>query len=150
MNVESFNLDHTKVKAPYIRKVTTIEGEHGDVIRKYDIRFCQPNKEYMNMPGLHALEHLLAENIRNHIDNVVDLSPMGCQTGFYLMLMNQDSDDLVYKAVENTLKDVIVATEIPADNEVQCGNAASHDLEDAKKIAKKMLDKKDEWHEIFA
>lgn len=150
MNVESFNLDHTKVKAPYIRKVTTIEGEHGDVIQKYDIRFCQPNKEYMNMPGLHALEHLLAENIRNHIDNVVDLSPMGCQTGFYLMLMNQDSDDLVYKAVENTLKDVIVATEIPADNEVQCGNAASHDLEDAKKIAKKMLDKKDEWHEIFA
>lgn len=137
MNVESFNLDHTKVKAPYIRKVTTIEGEHGDVIQKYDIRFCQPNKEYMNMPGLHALEHLLAENIRNHIDNVVDLSPMGCQTGFYLMLMNQDSDDLVYKAVENTLKDVIVATEIPADNEVQCGNAASHDLEDAKKIAKK-------------
>lgn len=150
MNVESFNLDHTKVKAPYIRLVTTIKGGHGDIIRKYDIRFCQPNKEYMDMPGLHALEHLLAENIRDHLDNVIDLSPMGCQTGFYLMVMNENSEKLIFKALENTLEDVIAATEIPADNEVQCGNAASHDLEDAKKIAKKMLDKKEEWHEIFA
>lgn len=150
MNVESFNLDHTKVKAPYIRKVTTIRGEHGDIINKYDIRFCQPNKEYMSMPGLHALEHLLAENIREHLDNVVDLSPMGCQTGFYLMVMNETSDELIFEAIEKTLENVLQANEIPADNEIQCGNAKSHDLEDAKEIAKKMLDKKAEWHEIFA
>ena len=66
MNVESFNLDHTKVAAPYIRLAGTTQGASGDVIHKYDIRFCQPNKEHMEMPGLHSLEHLMAENIRNH------------------------------------------------------------------------------------
>ena len=42
------------------------------------------------MPALHSLEHLMAENIRNHFDNVVDVSPMGCQTGFYLTVINHD------------------------------------------------------------
>ena len=65
MNVESFNLDHTKVKAPYVRLAGIKEGIHGDVIRKYDIRFCQPNKEHMDMPGLHSLEHMMAEFSRN-------------------------------------------------------------------------------------
>ncbi|CAM5207137.1 S-ribosylhomocysteine lyase OS=Ureibacillus acetophenoni OX=614649 GN=luxS PE=3 SV=1 [Ureibacillus acetophenoni] len=83
MNVESFNLDHTKVAAPYVRLAGVKEGANGDVIRKYDIRFKQPNKAYMEMPALHSIEHLMAENIRNHTDQVVDLSPMGCQTGFY-------------------------------------------------------------------
>ncbi|WP_141744039.1 S-ribosylhomocysteine lyase, partial [Staphylococcus hominis] len=77
MNVESFNLDHTKVVAPYIRLAGTMEGINGDVIKKYDLRFKQPNKAHMDMPALHSLEHLMAENIRNHSDKVVDLSPMG-------------------------------------------------------------------------
>ncbi|MGQ3396997.1 S-ribosylhomocysteine lyase, partial [Staphylococcus aureus] len=50
MNVESFNLDHTKVVAPFIRLAGTMEGLNGDVIHKYDIRFKQPNKEHMDMP----------------------------------------------------------------------------------------------------
>ena len=45
MNVESFNLDHTKVVAPFIRLAGTMEGLNGDVIHKYDIRFKQPNKD---------------------------------------------------------------------------------------------------------
>src|SRR5699024_7017915 len=57
MNVESFNLDHTKVAAPYIRLAGTNEGQHGDTIYKFDIRFCQPNKEHMDMPALHSIEH---------------------------------------------------------------------------------------------
>ena len=56
MNVESFNLDHTKVVAPFVRLAGTMEGLNGDVIKKYDIRFKQPNKEHMEMPGLHSLE----------------------------------------------------------------------------------------------
>lgn len=72
MNVESFNLDHTKVKAPYIRVADKKTGEHGDVIIKYDVRFKQPNKEHMDMPSLHSLEHLTAELIRNHADYIVD------------------------------------------------------------------------------
>ena len=150
MNVESFNLDHTKVKAPYVRLAGVTNGEKGDVIHKYDIRFKQPNKEHMEMPGLHSLEHLMAENVRNHLDKVVDISPMGCQTGFYLAVINHDNYDEILEVLEKTLNDVLVADEVPACNEVQCGWAASHSLEGAKEIAREMLGKKDEWRNVFA
>lgn len=149
MNVESFNLDHTKVVAPYIRLAGKSEGEHGDVIYKYDLRFCQPNKEHMEMPGLHSIEHLMAENIRNHHDKVVDLSPMGCQTGFYLSVLNDDNYNNIQDVMEKTLNDVLEADEVPACNEVQCGWAASHSLEGAKEIAKKMLAGRSQWDEVF-
>ena len=51
-------------------------------IYKYDLRVCQPNQDHMEMPALHSLEHLMAELSRNHSDKIVDISPMGCQTGF--------------------------------------------------------------------
>ncbi|SHG20788.1 S-ribosylhomocysteine lyase [Ornithinibacillus halophilus] len=149
MNVESFNLDHTKVKAPYVRLVGVTEGANGDKVYKYDIRFKQPNKEHMEMAGLHSIEHLMAENIRNHMDNVLDISPMGCQTGFYLSILNNDDFDAVLTTLEKTLKDVIAADEVPACNEVQCGWAANHSLEGAKEIARDMLNKKDGWREVF-
>ena len=96
MNVESFNLDHTKVVAPYVRLAGRKLGANGDEILKYDIRFKQPNKEHMEMAGLHSIEHLMAENIRNHTDKVVDMSPMGCQTGFYLAVINHhDFDEIL-------------------------------------------------------
>ncbi|MFC4559113.1 S-ribosylhomocysteine lyase [Virgibacillus kekensis] len=150
MNVESFNLDHTKVKAPYVRLVGVTEGSNGDKVYKYDIRFKQPNKAHMDMPGLHSIEHLMAENIRNHMDNVLDIGPMGCQTGFYLAILNYDDYDKVLDTLEKTLHDVLEADEVPACNEVQCGWAANHSLEGAKDIAREMLDKKDEWHIVFA
>ncbi|MDG5789515.1 S-ribosylhomocysteine lyase [Evansella sp. AB-P1] len=150
MNVESFNLDHTKVKAPYIRLAGTTEGANGDKIFKYDIRFCQPNKDHMDMPGLHSLEHMMAEFSRNHHSQIVDISPMGCQTGFYLAIINDESYETVLELVEKTLEDVLVATEVPACNEIQCGWAASHSLEGAKEIAKKMLEMKNEWTIVFA
>lgn len=150
MNVESFNLDHTKVKAPYIRLADVKTGQHGDVINKYDIRFKQPNKEHMEMPGLHSLEHLFAENVRNHHANIVDFSPMGCQTGYYLAVLNNETHEEVFEVVEKTLKAVLEATEVPACNEVQCGWAASHNLEDAKKYAREFLAKRDEWAQVFA
>lgn len=149
MNVESFNLDHTKVAAPYIRLASVIKGDNGDTIYKYDLRFKQPNKDHMEMPALHSIEHLMAENIRNHLDKVVDLSPMGCQTGFYLSVLNNDSFDEICDAFEKTLLDVLEADEVPACNEVQCGWAESHSLEGAKHLAKDMLARKDEWHIVF-
>lgn len=149
MNVESFNLDHTKVKAPYVRLASTVEGEHGDVVYKYDIRFEQPNKGHMEMPAIHSLEHLMAEFIRNHHNHVIDLSPMGCQTGFYLSVFNDDRYESILDAIEKTLKDVVEVTEVPATNEVQCGWAESHDLQAAKSLAQNMLDKRDEWPEVF-
>ncbi|UOQ46749.1 S-ribosylhomocysteine lyase [Gracilibacillus caseinilyticus] len=150
MNVESFNLDHTKVKAPYVRLVGVTTGQNGDKVYKYDIRFCQPNKDHMDMAGLHSIEHLMAENIRNHLDYVLDIGPMGCQTGFYLAVINNDSFDDITEALEKTLEDVTNATEVPACNEVQCGWAANHSLEGAKDIARNMLAGKDEWHIVFA
>ena len=149
MNVESFNLDHTKVVAPFVRLAGKKEGINGDEIYKYDIRFKQPNKEHMEMQGLHSLEHLMAENIRNHTEQVVDLSPMGCQTGFYLSVINHENYDEILEILEKTLEDVLQATEVPACNEVQCGWAASHSLEGAKEIASEMLAKKDEWRQIY-
>lgn len=149
MNVESFNLDHTKVKAPFIRLAGVKKGIHGDEIYKYDLRFTQPNKEHMEMPAVHSLEHMMAEFSRNHSDKIVDISPMGCQTGFYLSVINHDNYDAILNLVEKILQDVLTATEVPACNEVQCGWAASHSLEGAKKYAQQMLAKKTEWKEIF-
>lgn len=149
MNVESFNLDHTKVKAPYVRLAGLKTGQHGDVIHKYDIRFKQPNQEHMEMPALHSLEHLMAENIRNHTDHVVDVSPMGCQTGFYLTVINHDDYEEILDILEKTLNDVLAANEVPACNEVQCGWAASHSLEGAKELAREILSKRNEWQNVF-
>lgn len=149
MNVESFNLDHTKVKAPFVRLAGVKEGINGDVIRKYDIRFCQPNKEHLEMPAIHSLEHMMAEFSRNHSDRIVDISPMGCQTGYYMALINHDDYEDVLGILEKTLNDVLTADEVPACNEVQCGWAASHSLEGAKKAAKEMLEKRAEWTTVF-
>lgn len=142
MNVESFNLDHTKVAAPYVRLAGLKEGKNGDVVHKYDIRFTQPNTEFMAMDALHSIEHLMAENIRNHCDHVVDLSPMGCQTGFYLSVINHDDYEEILIILEKTLQDVLAATEVPACNEVQCGWAANHSLEGAKNLARNMLEER--------
>ena len=150
MNVESFNLDHTKVKAPYVRLACVTDGDFGDKIYKYDLRVCQPNQEHMEMPSLHSLEHLMAELSRNHSDKIVDISPMGCQTGFYIALLNMGDYDGVLQLIENTLKDVLSATEVPACNVVQCGWAASHSLEGAQQIARGLLDKRGEWPQVFA
>ena len=149
-NVESFDLDHTKVAAPYVRLAGTKTGANGDVVTKYDIRFKQPNKAHMEMPSLHSLEHLMADRIRNHSEHVIDLSPMGCQTGFYLALMNYSDYDGVLAILENTLKDVLKAESVPACNEVQCGWAASHSLEGAKALAEEFLAGRAEWHIVFA
>ena len=62
--VESFELDHTKVKAPFVRKCCVQKGKNGDVITKYDIRFMQPNVEEMQSEGIHTLEHIMATYLR--------------------------------------------------------------------------------------
>ena len=102
-NVESFDLDHTKVVAPYVRLAGTKIGANGDIVTKYDIRFKQPNKAHMEMPALHSLEHLMADRIRNHSEDVIDLSPMGCQTGFYLALLNYNDYDGLLTILELSL-----------------------------------------------
>jgi S-ribosylhomocysteine lyase len=150
MNVESFNLDHTKVAAPYIRLADRKVLPQGDVITKFDIRFKQPNREHLDMPSVHSLEHMFAEHSRNHSAKVVDFSPMGCQTGFYLILSGDHAPEEVESLVAATLTDILNADEVPAANEVQCGWGANHTLTGAKEIAREFLAKRDEWAQVEA
>ena len=139
--VESFTLDHTKVKAPFVRKCTVYRGEKGDTVTKYDIRFKQPNEDELQSPGIHTLEHLMATYLREYMEGIIDLSPMGCRTGFYLTLWGDRDVGEVKEAVLKSLKDVVNSSEIPAENPVQCGNWKLHSLDLAKEYAREVIDK---------
>lgn len=139
--VESFELDHRKVKAPYIRKCCLLQGEQGDKVTKFDIRFLQPNKEAFGTAAMHGLEHLLAHELRGRLEGIIDLSPMGCRTGFYLSIWG-DRDALeIKKALELSLKRILEAKEIPAANDIQCGNYRDLSLFGAKEYAKEALER---------
>jgi len=150
MNVESFNLDHRTVAAPYVRLADTKVLPAGDVIEKYDVRFTQPNVAHLEMPVVHSLEHLFAEKSRNHSERVIDFSPMGCQTGFYLILQGSWDYDDVLALVADTLEDVLVADEVPAANEIQCGWGANHTLSGAQDAARAFLAERDSWSQVTA
>ena len=139
--VESFELDHRKVKAPYIRKCCLLNGPKGDSVRKFDIRFLQPNKEAFGTAAMHGLEHLLAYELRNNLDGIIDLSPMGCRTGFYLSVFGDREASEIKVAIENALNEVLKATEIPAANDIQCGNYRDLSLFGAKEYAKEALNR---------
>jgi S-ribosylhomocysteine lyase len=150
MNVESFNLDHRTVVAPFVRLADRKVLPHGDVLSKYDLRFAQPNVAHLEMPVVHSLEHLMAEHARNHSDRIIDISPMGCQTGFYLIVAGEWSYEEVLDLVEATLTDILTATEVPAANEVQCGWGASHTLEGAQDAARTFLAERASWGQVTA
>ncbi|WP_151529650.1 MULTISPECIES: S-ribosylhomocysteine lyase [Corynebacterium] len=149
MNVESFNLDHTKVAAPYVRIADRKELPGGDVLIKYDVRFSQPNKGHLEMPAIHSIEHLTAEHMRNHTDKLIDFSPMGCQTGFYALMLGVEPEEF-YQLLELTLQDILDATEVPAANEVQCGWGANHSLGDAQQAVRGFLEHRSEWETVDA
>lgn len=139
--VESFELDHRIVKAPYIRKCCLLEGKNGDKVTKFDIRFLQPNKEAFGTAAMHGLEHLLAYELRDKVEGIIDFSPMGCRTGFYLSIWGDRDSKEIKVALEAALEEVLKATEIPAANEVQCGNYRDLSLFVAKEYAKEALKK---------
>lgn len=141
LKVESFQLDHRKVVAPYIRKCCTMAGPNGDKVTKYDLRFTQPNKESIPTAALHALEHLLAGYLREELAGVIDLSPMGCRTGFYFTIWGEYETSEIKKALENALSKVLDAKEVPAANDIQCGNYRDLSLFGAKEYAKYVLEK---------
>ncbi|ARC58507.1 S-ribosylhomocysteine lyase [Frondihabitans sp. 762G35] len=150
MNVESFNLDHRTVEAPYVRLADHKELPHGDTLSKYDVRFTQPNEGHLDMKTVHSLEHLFAEKSRSRTDKVVDFSPMGCQTGFYLLLQGTPDIEDVMDLIEQTMNDILEATEVPAANEVQCGWGANHSLEGAQEAARTFLSARAEWSTVTA
>lgn len=139
--VESFKLDHTKVKAPYVRKCCVLDGSNGDKVTKFDLRFLQPNAETFGTAAIHGLEHLLATYLRDTLDNIIDLSPMGCRTGFYLIMWGDVEPVLVKDGLEKALNMVLDANEIPAATAIECGNYKDLSLFGAKEYAKEALEK---------
>lgn len=141
--VESFTLDHTKVKAPYVRLIAEEHGPKGDVIANYDLRFLQPNEKEMPTAGMHTLEHLLADLMRDRLDGIIDISPFGCRTGFHLITWGTHSATKVAEVLTEVL--TIIANETKWED-VQgvaiesCGNYRDHSLFTAKEYAKLVLE----------
>jgi S-ribosylhomocysteine lyase len=148
MNVESFNLDHRTVRAPYVRVADRKTLPQGDVLTKFDIRFTQPNVGHLDSETVHSLEHLMAETMRNHTADVIDVSPMGCRTGFYALLSGDHTPTDFAPVLEATLRDVLAANEVPAANEVQCGWGVHHTLQGAQGAAQQFLAHRDEWEDV--
>ena len=139
--VESFKLDHNKVKAPFVRKCCVLDGKMGDKVSKFDLRFLQPNKEAFGTAAMHGLEHLLATYLREELEGLIDLSPMGCRTGFYLVMWGDVEAKTVKEGLERALEKVLKAEEMIAATSVECGNYRDLSLFGAKEYAKYVLDK---------
>ncbi len=146
--LDSFCVDHTKMKAPAIRLAKKMKTPSGDMISVYDLRFTKPNREKMSAKGVHTLEHLFAGFMREHLNGkkveIIDISPMGCRTGFYMSLLGEPSDKKVVQAWSQSMKDIMNVQskkDIPELNIYQCGTYKMHSLKQAKKIAKKILKK---------
>ncbi|KRL57446.1 MAG: S-ribosylhomocysteine lyase [Furfurilactobacillus sp.] len=141
--VESFTLDHTKVKAPYVRLITVENGPKGDAISNYDLRLVQPNTNAIPTAGLHTIEHLLAGLLRDRMDGVIDCSPFGCRTGFHLIMWGEHSTTEVAKALKSSLeeiRDTIEWKDVQGTDKYSCGNYRDHSLFSAKEWCKTILD----------
>ena len=138
--IESFTLDHTKVKAPYVRLIGQETGEHGDIVSNFDIRLCQPNQQEIPTGGMHTLEHLLALYLRPRIKGYLDCSPFGCRTGFHLLCWGVHDPKDVAKALKEALELVVETTwdQVPGTKEKECGNYKDHSLFCAQEWAKEI------------
>ena len=132
--IASFTVDHTTLsEGMYISR------KDGD-ITTYDIRMRKPNGgDYLDYKSMHTIEHLFATYARNtkYEENIIYVGPMGCRTGFYFLtrdLPDEIALDIVLKSMEFISG---YEGEIPGNSPVECGNYLEHDLEKAKKTAKK-------------
>ena len=144
--LDSFKVDHTKMKAPFVRVAKIMATPKGDNITVFDLRFTIPNKELLPERGIHTLEHLFAGFMRDHLNSkqveIIDISPMGCRTGFYMSLIGKPEESLVVDAWLKSMQDVLKVksqNQIPELNEYQCGTYKMHSLDEAKAIAKKVI-----------
>ncbi|WP_179394407.1 S-ribosylhomocysteine lyase [Lacticaseibacillus absianus] len=140
--VESFELDHTRVLAPYVRLIAVEEGPHGDKISNFDLRLVQPNADAIPTGGLHTIEHLLASLLRDRMDGVIDCSPFGCRTGFHLITWGEHSTTEVATALKGSLTAITTAitwADVPGTTIESCGNYKDHSLFSAKEWSKLIL-----------
>jgi len=127
--IESFKINHTK-----LNEGIYISRTDGDIIT-YDIRTRKPNSgDYMDNETMHSVEHIFATLIRNSRikNNIIYFGPMGCQTGFYLLIRNTESSKAVAVIKEVLLLITEYDGEIPGNSEYECGNYKTLNLEKAK------------------
>ena len=135
--IASFTVDHDKLeKGMYISRID------GDAVT-YDIRMKKPNGgDFLTNGALHTFEHLFATYARNseYTDSVIYVGPMGCRTGFYLILRDSVSYENAIKLVQESFRFVAkFSGKIPGSERKECGNYLEHDLEGAKAVAEDML-----------
>lgn len=141
--IASFTIDHMKLlRGVYVSRKDKLGNE---TITTFDIRMTRPNFEPVMMTGeVHTIEHLGATYLRNHpeyANKVVYFGPMGCRTGFYLLLGgDHESKDILPLIIPmfEFIRDF--SGEIPGATAINCGNYSDMNLDLAKFYAKKYLD----------
>lgn len=134
--ITSFTIDHNVLKKGFY--LSRVDKN----VFTYDLRFKEPNKgDYLHMAAMHTIEHLFATVVRNsaYKDKVVYFGPMGCRTGFYLLLFDINNDEALKLTKECVAKCLELDT-IPGSKKIECGNYRSHNLAGAKKELSEYLD----------
>lgn len=140
--VESFSLDHTKVKAPYVRLIDKSHGPRGDVISNFDVRVAQPNHAYLPTAGFHTLEHLFGKYFPKYLKGYIACSTFGCATGFHLILWGEHTTKEVAQAEKKILGLIVnqlTAQDIPRVNPQNCANVNDLSWFSVKWWARKIL-----------
>ena len=141
--IASFTIDHIRlVPGIYVSRKDTVSGA---VITTFDIRMTSPNDEpVMNTAEVHTIEHLGATFLRNHgeyKDRVIYFGPMGCRTGFYLLLAGDyASSDIVPLMKEMFSFIASYEGEVPGASARDCGNCLDMNLPMAKYLAKRFIE----------
>lgn len=143
--IASFTVDHDKL-TPGIY-VSRIDGD----ITTYDLRTRIPNAgDYMDHLTMHSLEHMFATYIRNSdmSARVIYFGPMGCQTGFYLLIRDAQNEEVLH-AVKQVLRDILAHDgEMFGNTRRECGNYRNLSVQAAKTEAQRYLDALNEKKEI--
>jgi S-ribosylhomocysteine lyase len=143
-------LDHRLLKAPHVKLRALTTGEKGDEVYSVDLRINRPNTEYLSTTAMHSFEHFLLYGFRKYMpENFISVAPMGCQTGFYLVLLNEGDAQKICDVYESILNDILTATEVPYANIRDCGHYENHSLEQAQAVARKVLELKSEWRKVL-
>lgn len=140
--IASFTIDHLKLQPGiYVSRQDSVGSE---IITTFDIRMTSPNEEpVMNTAEVHTLEHLGATFLRNHEiygDRIIYFGPMGCRTGFYLLLAGKyESRDIVNLCQDMFTFMADFEGEVPGASAKDCGNYLDMNLPMAKYVARKFL-----------
>lgn len=136
--IQSFSVDHTRIIPGIFTSRVDQLGDYS--VTTYDIRLKRPNKEpVIDVGAMHSLEHIIATYLRNDPDwkdEVVYWGPMGCLTGFYLILKGNRAPRELYELLLSAFKAVDDAQEVPGATAKNCGNYLMHNLEMAKWYAR--------------